>query len=313
MKTILFLSFFWGLPLFAIGQQLTAWSDYRALNYTFNPAALSFGEYGQYLSLDAGYRRQWTGFEDAPRTSMVGMQYQNADLHMAFGGFITNDQFGLTSYTQAQLQYAYQLQFDHSGDHILSIGIGVSATQFRLDGTRIDAQTQGDNLLADASQAQIRPNASIGLFYVNPLSTSRFHHKFLFAGFSIEQALPIDVLFSGQADSYANLKREPHYHLTLGTRLYYGEGYDYVEPVLWGKLALYAPANFVGGVRMTFADQRFWGGLSLTSAWEGSLQFGVSIFEYVQIGYAGSIFLSNTFSSTAGTSHEVRVSFRKGL
>ena len=296
-------------------QQLASWAQFRDMHYTINPAVKNtFDTYGgdNVIDADLAYRRQWTSFDDAPRTALAGLQYTNEYSNMSVGGFISNDQFGPTSYSQVQLSYAYHIQIDRSGEHHFSIGLSASAFQFRLDADKFRVENLNDNILSDAPQSKMAVNAGVGIYYQNPVGYSSRNPKYLLAGLSVEQAVPSDLPFDGRG-AEANLKRELHYHFFGGYRSYFGDGYDFVEPVIWVRYVANAPVNTTFAVRSTFAEQRFWAGAGLSTAWEGTLMAGVGISEKLELGYATSFFLADTFGARAGMTHEFRLGYRVGL
>ena len=310
---ILILSSSVAVPLAA--QQLAHWSQFRSFDYVVNPAAVDlFDPYGSWktLDVDLAYRRQWTGFEGAPQTILAAAKYTNEDNHMSFGGFVANDQFGPTNYTQAQLFYSYQLQFHRYRKHGLSIGLGVSGSQFQLDGSKVKAEDLNDNLLSDAMQSRFFPNATAGLFYYLQVGSSRQNQKFLFGGLSVEQSFPGDLYFDGQGQQQGNLKRALHYHAYAGMRFYFDGGYGYAEPVVWAKQVFYAPTNVWTGIRVALFDQRLFTGAAVSSDWQAHLQVGAGLGENWQLHYSSSFFLASTFEAGVGLTHELVLSYQMG-
>lgn len=308
----LLLLILWALALQLNAQQLASWTQFRAFQYATNPAVVDVFdlEEDNLIDLDLVYRKQWTSFEGAPETAFLGLQYVNDRANMSLAGLVLNDEFGPTSYAQAQLQYAYQIKMDAYGDNFLSIGLAFAANQFRVNADKLKVENPNDQLIGDAPQNKTLMNGSFGLYYQGAIGASRFNRKYLIAGFSAEQMLPADLEIEGQAGQLANLKRALHFHAFLGTRIYYGSDYDYVEPVLWAKAVRGAPMNYFFATRMTFSEQRFWLGAGISSDWEGHLQAGVGLSEQIHLGYATSFYLANTLGADIGLTHEIRLAFR---
>lgn len=296
----------------SIAQQLANWTQFRAFQYATNPAVVDIFDFDtdQLIDLDLVYRKQWTSFEGAPETALLGLQYVNDRANMSLGALLLNDEFGPTSYSQLQLQYAYQIKMDRFGESFLSIGLAFAANQFRVDADKLKVENPNDQLIGDTPQSKTLMNGSFGLYYQGEIGSSRFNRKFFIAGLSAEQMIPADLQIEGDGGSLANLKRAMHFHAFLGTRIYYGSGYDYVEPVIWAKAVQGAPLNYFFATKMTFSEQRFWLGAGLSSEWEGHLQAGVGLSEQIQLGYATSFYLANTFGSDIGLTHEIRLAFR---
>ena len=295
-------------PLLA--QQQTSWSRYRAFPFLFNPAMAEHLEAdggGNSLDVDLGFRQQWSAFEDAPQTMLAGAQYSHDRLNMNLGLFLLRDEFGPSGFTQAQVSYAYRLRLSRFKDHGLAIGIGLSMTQFRLDGSILEVENESDPLVGEMLQSQSFPNAAAGLYYYNEIAGGS-RPVYLMMGAAADQALPYQLNFEGKGSRQASLQREIHYNAFMGMRSYYGGGYDYLEVHAMVRKVFYAPLNVIGGVRISFADQAFSVGAALSSAWEAHLQTGFNLFDEWTIGYAASFYLSNTFEAPAGVTHELGLS-----
>lgn len=312
MKKIRLTFFLFAILVYGLqAQQLANWTQFRAFQYATNPAIVDIFDFDadQMIDLDLVYRKQWTSFEGAPETALLGLQYVNDRANMSLGGLVLNDEFGPTSYSQLQLQYAYQIKMDPYGESFLSIGLAFAANQFRVDADKLKVENPNDQLIGDSPQSKTLMNGSFGLYYQGQLGASRFNRKFIIAGLSAEQMIPADLQIEGNG-STANLKRALHYHAFLGTRFYYGSGYDFVEPVVWAKAVHGAPINYFFATKMTFSEQRFWLGAGVSSEWEGHLLAGVGLSEQIHLGYATSFYLANTFGSDIGLTHEIRLAFR---
>lgn len=294
-------------------QQLPLWSQFREFNYQYNPAAYDFftvEENYNNLDLDLAYRLSWTSIQGAPRTGLIGAQYFNDDLNMAFGGSFTNDQFGPTSYSQFQLNYAYRLNFSNQKDHALWVGLSGIFSLLRIDGSQLSGQNPDDVLFNTNVVNASSINVGAGLYYSLELG-SGYNPAYLLAGLAVDQGLPSNVLVDGNGEQ-ANLKQEIHLNGQIALRFYYGYSIDYVEPVVLYRRAFNAPPMALAGVRGTFLEQRLLFGVQLSSNFEPYLQVGFEAIPRLRIGYALSFFLANTFSSTTtpGTSHEITLGYR---
>ena len=315
MKNIYFLFLLFSFSATVSAQQLAHWTQFRSFDYVVNPAAVDlFDPYGSWktLDIDLAYRHQWTEFEGAPRTALAGAKYTNEHNHMSFGGFVANDKFGPASYTQVQMFYSYQLQFHRYRRHGLSIGLGVSGSQFHLDGSKIKVEQLNDDLLNDAMQSRFFPNATAGIFYYLQVGSGRRNQKFFFSGFSAEQSFPGDLYFDGQGQQQGNLKRAVHYHAYAGMRFYFDDGYGYAEPIAWVKHVFYAPTNVWAGVRTALFDEHLFAGAAISSDWQAHLQIGAGLGENWQLHYSNSFFLASTFEASAGLTHELVLSYQMG-
>ncbi len=297
----------------ALGQQLPLWSQFREFNYQYNPAAhdyFSVEENYNHLDIDLAYRLSWTSIQGAPRTALLGGQYFNDDLNMIFGGSLTHDQFGPTSFTGIQLQYAYRINFSDRKDHALAIGLSGILSFLRVNGADLEARNPDDVLFNSNVVNASTFNVGAGLYYSLEMGEG-YNPVYLLAGIGLDQGLPSDLLVEGNGEQ-GNLKQEMHLNAQLALRFYYGYSIDYVEPVILYRRAQNAPPLYLAGFRATFLEQRLLMGAQISREFEPYLQFGFEAIPRLRLGYALSFFLANTFSSTAqpGTSHELALGYR---
>ena len=294
-------------------QQLATWSQFRTYQYIHNPAVVDIFELANddhRLDIDLSYRAQWTGYEDAPRTAILGGQYTNTHQNMSFGGYIINDRFGPTDYNQIGIHYAYQIKFERAESNFLSIGLSASASQFRIENSKLDVIDPSDDLIATDDQSAFSPNITFGIYYQKKLGGYSSGGTYLLGGLSAEQIIPSDVNFT----SGANLKREPIFHAFGGVHFFYdGRGYDFVEPVVRVRKGINTPLHVDLGFKMTFQEEKFWIGGAVGSDFQVHLQFGLLLFEKWGIGYSGSFFLNPQLGEPAGLSHELVMSYRGWL
>jgi type IX secretion system PorP/SprF family membrane protein len=291
-------------------QQTVTWSQVRALAYSINPAIIDINEHkDDLIDIGLSYRSQWSGFEGAPQTGMLGIRHTSESMNMSFGGIVMNDRFGPTSQTQIRFFYAYQVKFDKWEENTLSIGLSASASQYRLDGSLVRVQVPGDILLSESAETRLLLNAGLGLYYSKELN-SYTGEKYFFGGISVEQAIPSHLQFQSKGGDFADLKREPHYHVFTGIRIHYNDRIDYVEPVVWASKALNTPTHLLAGFRMTFQDRKFWGGAAISSDYELHIHSGIAILDNWGISYANSFYLGNTFGTSVGMTHEILLSYR---
>ena len=298
-------------------QQLHAWSSIQQLRYHVNPAVVNLYDLytdGNPLTIDLAYNRQWSGYEDAPKTMMAGVQYSNVYSHMTFGGFVLNDLFGPTDYTQVQLQYSYQLHFARDETHFLSGGLALSAMQIRVQAEDFITETSGDPLLANTTQSKITPNVMVGCYYQNKLSGFGDGGTFLFAGLSAKQLIGSPVTFDGIAGNAGSLDRELHTYAFAGVRHYYDRwGYDYVEPYVSAQYVSGAPLHYDFGFRLSAARQHVFAGAGLSSTFQAHWQIGLGVTQAFTLMYTNGFYLGKTLAAAAGASHEVVLSFRNLL
>lgn len=293
------------------GQQLSTVSQLGNIDYLYNPAVIDVRGYeynAQVLDVSAMYRHQWSSYEGAPRTAILGARYSNSDKKMTISGLIAHDQFGLSRYTQVQLGYAYKLHFNRQGTHGLSLGLFLSASQYRMDQTMIDVLEVNDPLLSGAVETGVFPSFGVGAYYFRKLE-GYYRDSYLFGGVSGEQVIPSDVRVEGSNGSQGNLERQPHLHVIAGFRKHYGTN-DYFEPMVRVSKTFWSPLHIHGIVRATLLEQKISAGVGFSSEYQFYLEAGFRLFNSVRIRYGISSHLQQTLSRATGLSHQFILSYQ---
>ncbi|MDQ3535672.1 MAG: PorP/SprF family type IX secretion system membrane protein, partial [Bacteroidota bacterium] len=141
MKKILIISVILCVGLIANAQQIPLYSQYMFNRYLLNPAVGGSEEGANFM---LGYRNQWIGFEDAPKTFYLSYHTsieegkqgrkkfkpkQQKNNH-GFGSFLFNDRTGPTSRTGGYASYAYHISLDR--DIRASLGTFIGAMQYAI-------------------------------------------------------------------------------------------------------------------------------------------------------------------------------------
>ena len=292
-------------------QQLSTVSQLGNVDYLYNPAVIDIRAYeynAQVFDVSALYRHQWSSYDGAPRTAILSARYSNSDKKMTFNGLIAHDQFGLSKYTQVQAGYAYHLHFNREGTHGLSLGLFLSASQYRMDQTMIDVLEVNDPLLSGAIETGIFPSFGAGAFYFRKLE-GYYKDGYLFGGISGEQVIPSDVRVEGSTGSQGNLERQPHLHALAGFRKYYGPK-DYFEPIIRISKTFWSPTHIHGIVRATLMEQKVSLGIGFSSEYQFYLEAGFRVLRSVRIQYGLSSHLQQTLSRATGLSHQFVLSYQ---
>lgn len=298
-----FLFFSWQLQ----GQQLSDHSPFFDAGFIWNPAMTAAWDYWE---LGVNYRQQWTGFEGAPRTASISVQYPFLDDNMSMGGYFMNDEVSPITMNNIGLSYAYKMAFGARGTHQLSIGLQATISQLYADGLELIINDEGDPLLPDGENNKISPNAGLGLFYTS-VSKDEFDESFVFAGLAATQVLPTNLLLD-QFGSEANLKRAMHGNATFGARIV--EGDLFVQPSIWVN---YSSGNVLNGTFAVLVEQRdaFWGGINLSTNKTVGIQAGMIVNDEftkdgnLRIGMLGSFNIGN-FGKFRGLGYEAYIAYR---
>lgn len=295
------------LNLNLLGQQLADHSPFFDAGFLWNPAMTAAWDFWE---LGVNYRQQWTGFEGAPRTASVSVQYPFLDDNMSLGGFFMNDEVEPLTMNNIGLSYAYKLELGPRNTHQLSIGMSAVLTQFFVDGLDLVVNDEGDPLLPDGENSKISPNVSFGLFYTS-YAGDEFKESFAFGGLAFNQLLPNNLRLD-EFGSQANLKRAMHGNATFGARII--EGDLFVQPSLWVN---YSMVNILNGTFAVLVEKEdaFWAGINLSTNKTVGIQAGMIVNDEftkdgsLRIGLMSS-FNIGTFGKFRGMGYEAYIAYR---
>lgn len=298
----------WGGAAWA--QQLPLLNEYLHYPALLNPAMVGWEDL---TAVTATYRHQWTGMPNRPMTFGLNFRHFDDAHNMAFGGGLTHDQTGPTSFTGLHLQYAYHLKFksEKPGNfrrHRLAIGLSLSANQYRLDGTQLRYNDADDPLIVDNTVTRILPDAGMGIFYYNDL---------YYVGLSLPQLISRNVQFES-LNSLSNLRREVHAYLNAGVKIQVGNteakrsqfNEHVVIPSIWMRYAPNSPFNIHLHVRYWWRQQLGFG-VAVTTDGTVSFDAAIQIKQRLRVSYA----LGVPFSALApqlGTNHEIALTYLFG-
>jgi type IX secretion system PorP/SprF family membrane protein len=152
----------------ADAQQVPQYSHYLFNQFQINPAVAGSKEC---LDLRFGYRNQWVGFENSPRTGFasvngtLGKVKRNGTFH-GIGIMFEADNTAPFSKTNVNLAYAYHFKMNRNMR--ASIGLFAGFTQYRLDLGTVLIEDGSDPLLLQGSQTSLLvPEVSPGFWMYN--------------------------------------------------------------------------------------------------------------------------------------------------
>ncbi|MCH2021747.1 MAG: type IX secretion system membrane protein PorP/SprF [Saprospiraceae bacterium] len=293
-------------------QQMPLMSEYMHSPALINPAMIGWEDL---TAVTASYRHQWTGMKGNPITFMLNFRHFDQKRNMAFGGGLLHDQTGPTSSTGLNLYYAYHLKFasEKKGEekrHRLSIGMSLSANQYRLDGSKLLYNDLNDPLIIGNNEYQILPDAGLGLFYYNDM---------YYIGFSVPQMISMNVRFESD-NALSNIRRVPHFYVNAGVKVdLRGKKNRFTKrslkekvkhmlvPSLWFRFAPLSPINFYANLRYVWNQML---GFGFGGSTDGTIGFDVSVNvqKRFRVGYAFSLPV-NGLSQYIGTNHEIMLTY----
>lgn len=263
---------------------------------------LNPGSAGTKRLLDAriNYRRQWIGFQDAPRTSTIAVNSRLYKGKMGGGLYAMQDESGPNKQLNIGLCYAYHIKFP---DCELSLGLSGNETRYTLNGTKItlhDSQDPSINqTLSNTTHAE---DVGAGLYLYN----DRFH-----LGLSGLHALQYKTEFY-QDDT---LKKGI---IQYATHFYFSVGYNYsLNPdYIWQNTVF---ANYAPGAPLMAEytlllnyKERVFGGMSIRLGDAVAFQIGASFLNDFQVSYSYDFLISKLRSTNSG-SHELTVVYSTNL
>jgi len=255
------------IPSFVWGQQLPNASTFSETNYFFNPAMTAPFDYWE---VAATYRQQWAGFNDAPRTAGVGVQYPFVDQNMSIGAFIMHDETMPIVSNAISFSYAYKIRTGLFRDDQLSLGLLGTFSEYQVDSRGIVVNDAIDSSLPSDEVSQIVPNAGFGIYYQS-YSLSDFAENYFYLGGGVNQLFGSDLIFESDEDP-TNIKRALHGNAIVGFRFIKDK--LALEPSVWAN---YAHKNLYDiNLGMKFEQYKtFWLGLAFSSSQTATLQAGV--------------------------------------
>lgn len=287
-------------------QQLPTFINYTNNWSLLNPAAVSpdflVDDYCR-LTLQATYRQQWIGLEDAPQTQSLAGTWMPESHSILVGGQLINDQTGAIGLTGVYGQFGYRLKLNRK--QFLSLGINAGLVQYRVKATEIKLLEQND-ILTQQDGNRIFPDFGLGLFYQ--------FDDWLYAGVSVPQTFGITNTFGTGKQKY-QLTRARHYYAMAGANFYLNsDKTSYFALSSWAKYLPNAPFTLDLNARYFFQDI-FWLGLGGGTTDLAHLEVGFIVGN--GIGYLdgrltlgfGYDFALSTQSSLLGNTMELTVRY----
>ncbi len=295
------------LPFAAKAQQLPDRSPFTDISFIWNPAMTAVWDYWE---LAANYRQQWVGFDDAPLTASLAVQYPFQKSNTSIGGFFFHDETRPLQSNVAGFNYAYKLKPRRRKAGQLSFGLSTTLQQFTADGVDVVVNDDDDLSVPRGEVTTIIPNAGAGVFYTS-YSRGDFEKSFFFAGLGANQLVPFDLKFRASG-SVANFKRAVHANATFGYRSV--KENMFFEPSVWIN---YSAQNVVDAnltLKMEKQDA-FWAGLTYSTNQTLAIQLGYILLKglpkdaVMRIGAMGSYNIG-TFGRARGLGYEFYAAYR---
>lgn len=275
----------------AEAQQYPLFTNYLLNQYGFNPATAGMVND---LQVNLYYRKQWTGFPDAPATRIAAVRTRLRRVPFGLGGYFFKDEAGALQRTGGTAMLSYTQQIGENT--AISVGFAGGMHQMRLmDGFSV--RDDDDQVVANARLGLWAPDFNAGFH----LQTGDFYF-----GFSIPQLFEPKYRFGDRQ----NLSRlESHYYLVTGYDWALHDNFR-IEPSIMLKLVDGAPLQMDAGLRGIFLN-RFWVGGLYRSQDALAVMAGFAAGRMLEVAYAYDFTTSGLRHANSG-SHEVSIVFRLG-
>ena len=313
MKKILTILFILSLTVYsAHSQQEPVFSQYMMNKFLINPAYA--GSEG-FTSFNLTARQQWLGFENAPSTQAISGQTRimktshisksrsvrkrtkrrRPSGKIGLGGYIYNDQNGPIGRTGLEVSYAYHL---FVGDGQISLGLSLSAYQFRINTDDLVTPEGYDPLIDEARESMFIPDGTVGVYYT---------FQPFYIGLSAKNLFQASVKF-GADNSFSDYQQVRHYYLISGYRYDMNNDFE-IEPSFLIKTT--EAFNLQTDITVKgYYKRDYWLGVSYRTGNAFVTMVGVKI-DRLYIGYAFDYSLSDIQRISYG-SHEIMMGLKFG-
>jgi len=147
------------ISCFAFAQHNSSYSQYMFNGLLINPA---YAGSQDALNLTALYRKQWTGFDDAPNTLSFTAHTPLKNKKVNLGLIVISDHYGITEHLKANLIYAYRIKLGKGG---LSFGLLGGVDSYKINWNKIKTTEGSDPSFSTTIEKKINPEAGFGVYY----------------------------------------------------------------------------------------------------------------------------------------------------
>ncbi len=278
---------------------LFAQHDQVISQYMFNGLFLNPAYAGSHTYYNASmlYRTQWIKFEGAPQTYIASVDGPIESKNMGLGLQLGYDVVGVTSRTEINTNYAYQLKFK-SGK--LAFGIKAGLAQYGTVNKSLKIWDVTDPLYEENQLSELVPKLGTGMYY--------FTDK-LYLGLSVPTLLAYQKNTPFNLDLNNGSQLQRHYYLNAGYVIKINDIIT-LKPSTLVKYLPAAPVQVDLNVNALFYDV-LWVGASIRTGDAVVAILEYQINSYFRLGYAYDITLSELRNYSYG-SHEIILSFDFG-
>lgn len=273
-----------------LGQQTPQYTLYIFNNYMINPAVTGAT---QCWEANAGYRSQWTGFQDAPVTMFANVhgrlnrKKSNKKTFEGIGAYFIKDATGPISTMGGQVSYAFHIPMNRK--FTTSLGISAGVQQFAVNAGSLSPYNPTDP--AVSSSSSILPDANFGIW---------MYSENFFTGIALRQLFPLTISGTG-------IRMLDHIYYTVGYRFLVNRTISII-PSLHARMGLITPIQIDAAIKVDWGN-KFWVGLAYRKVEGIAGLLGFNVGPRIKLGYAYDYTLSKIGGYSNG-SHEIILGFR---
>ena len=263
------------------------------------PSLLNAGAIGanDFQELMVNYRNTWSGFDDAPKTILIGYNGPIGN-KLGFGAQLLNDTYANLNTTKGQIGLSYTIE---SPTNKLGFGISTEYIQHNLQGSALNsAQVDvSDPLILDRLDGAQYFDASFGVYGL--------YNKKLVYGLSFPSLISSKISDTGSEDD-----RTFGYILQVGYKLKSETTQITFEPTVVVKSLMNTPTHVDLIGKFGFLEDKLIGGVAYTLGGDQRIGFliGTTI-ESLRINYMYNVSGAD-FQTYNNGSHELSLGLRFG-
>lgn len=308
-----------GNHLELMAQQINQFDQFNKNSMVFNPATTGMEHY---TDVSGNFRRQWVGFDDAPRSFLVSINSRKMEKSLtttelpsiiisdnsmydqvnttketrvptphAFGAYIISDGNGPFERLSAFVNYAYHLKV--SENSTLAFGVGAGYSRREIDVNSLELVSTNDNTF---NSFLTNDNASD---YFDLKAGLTFYGRNYFIGYGANQ-LNRKELYQEINGSIGRL--DIHHNFSAGYIFDLNESLE-LYPTVLVRMVDPAPIAYDGALKLRF-EKKFWLGAGYRHDDAVSGQLGLTIANRYNFGYSYAFSTSEIKNANDG-SHEI--------
>ncbi len=264
--------------------------------YQFNPIVINPAVAGSkdVLSVVASVRNQWSGFDGAPKTTVLTGHLPVMNKSMGLGGTLINDKMGPRNTIGVYVNYAYILKLNRATK--LSFGINAGYNRYQFNYSKLTFNT--NEAPVDLSQKQNHGVLDIngGLY----LKANSF-----FVGFSATHLTAPSVYdFSDPNASNFSYRLKSHLFLTAGKSFVINENVIFAPTILVKSVT----NTMMADINLNcFLFKKLWLGAFFRSAYGPGFLMQYYVTNQLKAGYSFDSGLKD--ARKLGASHEIMIGF----